>query len=405
MNVEPRLAGDTKQTPTSVAARTLGVSESRLAAVSTRLNRPAVAAVGAALAAVLADDNDRLLASGTAKGAPTWGIAETTAGDRAVPISSMVLVPAGVIADHEVVARIHQADWEAELEVFTTVDQLIGLRSAFRAWVVETTTSASPFRFGQFTVEADNKGINLVRWDAGEVTRDDLLLPGHVWETVDKHVHGSLAMSETLAAAGLASSAGVLCVGPPGTGKSQLARIVAAEVRGRATVLMATSWAVQRFLTPLFRLAGQLAPSVVVIDDLDLVVGSRGAGAEQLHGFLGSMDEVMASREGVVVLASTNAPGSIDPAAIRASRFDAVIEMKAPGPQGRYRILERYLAAFPDLDLGRVVRATDGATGADLRDLARRAYLSSEGRVTTEAVLRAVAAGRFSEELTTGAYL
>ena len=219
---------------------------------------------------------------------------------------------------------------------------------------------------------------------------------------LDRNIHGSLAMSESLASAGLASSAGVLCVGPPGTGKSQLARIVANEAAGRATVLMASSWAVQRFLTPLFRLASQLAPSIVVIDDLDLVVGGRGAGAEQLHGFLSSMDEVMTSREGVVVLASTNAPGSIDPAAIRASRFDAVIEMKAPGPQGRYRILERYLAAFPDLDLGRVVRATDGATGADLRDLARRAYLSSQGRVTTEAVLAAVAAGRFSE-LTTGA--
>ena len=256
MNVEPRTVGDTKQTPTSVAARTLGVSQARLAAVSTRLNRPAVAAVGSVLAGVLAEDADRLVAGGTAKGAPVWGIAETTGGDRAVPISAIVLVPAGVIADHEVVARIHQADWEAELEVFTTVDRLIGLRSAFRAWVVETTTTASPFRFGQFTVEADNKGINLTRWEAGEVTRDDLLLPTHVWETVDRHVHGSLAMSETLAAAGLASSAGVLCVGPPGTGKSQLARIVAAEVLGRATVLMATSWAVQRFLTPLFRLAG-----------------------------------------------------------------------------------------------------------------------------------------------------
>ena len=131
----------------------------------------------AVLAGVLAEDADRLVAGGTAKGAPVWGIAETTGGDRAVPISAIVLVPAGVIADHEVVARIHQADWEAELEVFTTVDRLIGLRSAFRAWVVETTTTASPFRFGQFTVEADNKGINLTRWEAGEVTRDDLLLP------------------------------------------------------------------------------------------------------------------------------------------------------------------------------------------------------------------------------------
>lgn len=103
MNVEPRTVGDTKQTPTSVAARTLGVSESRLAAVSTPLNRPAVAAVGAALATVLAEDADLLLAGGAAKGAPVWGIAETTAGDRAVPLSAIVLVPAGVIADHEVV--------------------------------------------------------------------------------------------------------------------------------------------------------------------------------------------------------------------------------------------------------------------------------------------------------------
>ena len=405
MTSETRIVGDTKQTPTSVAARALGVSPARLAAVSTNLNRPAVAAVGAALAGAIRDAPDRLLAGGNAKGAPLWTIAETAGGDIAVPQSAMVLVPAGLVADHEVVARLHQADWEATLEVFTTVDRLIALRSAFRAWVIETTSTASPFRFGQFTVEADNKGVNLTRWEAGEATRDDLLLPPHVWETVDRHVHGSLAMSERLASAGLASSAGVLCVGPPGTGKSQLARIVAAEVTGRATVLMASPWSVQRFLTPLFRLAAQLAPAIVVIDDLDLVVGSRGAGAEQLHGFLGSMDEVMTSREGVVVLASTNAPGSIDPAAIRASRFDAVIEMKAPGPQGRYRILARYLAAFPELDLGRVVRATDGATGADLRDLARRAYLASNGQVTTESVLRAVAAGRFSEDLTTGAYL
>ena len=394
-----------KETPSSVASRALGVAAARLAAVSTPLNRPAVAAVGAALAAAVAGDDDRVLGGGRGRGVPVWSIAETAAADVAVPSSITVLLPAGVISDHEVVARLHQAQWDATIEVFTTVDRIVRLRPAFRAWVVETTTTSSPYRFGQFTVEAAQSGIELARWSPGEISRADLLLPPQVWETVDRTIHGSLEMSEALAAAGLASSAGVLCVGPPGTGKSALARIVAGEVKDRATVLMATPWAAQRFLGPLFRLAAQLAPAVVVIDDLDLVVGSRGAGAEQLHGFLASMDEVMGSPEGVVVLASTNAPGSIDPAAIRASRFDAVIEMTAPGLEGRYRILGRYLAGFPDVDVARVARATDGATGADLRDLARRAYLASRGDVTTEAVLAAVADGRFAEELTTGAYL
>jgi hypothetical protein len=394
-----------KETPSSVASRALGVSQARLAAVSTPLNRPAVAAVGAALAAAVSGDEDRVLGGGRGRGVPVWSIAETATADVAVPSSITVLVPAGVIADHEVVARLHQAQWDAVIEVFTTVDRIVRLRQAFRAWVVETTSTASPFRFGQFSVEAANYGIELARWSPGEISRADLLLPPQVWETVDRTIHGSLQMGEALAAAGLASSAGVLCVGPPGTGKSALARIVAAEATGRATVLMATPAAAQRFLGPLFRLAAQLAPAVVVIDDLDLVVGSRGAGAEQLHGFLASMDEVMGSPEGVVVLASTNAPGTIDPAAIRASRFDAVIEMTAPRREGRARILERYLAAFPDVDIDRVVRATEGATGADLRDLARRAYLASRGEVTTEAVLAAVTDGRFAEELTTGAYL
>ena len=64
----------------------------------------------------------------------------------------------------------------------------------------------------------------------------------------------------------------------------------------------------------------------------------------------------------------------------------------------------RYLAAFPDLDLGRVVRATDGATGADLRDLARRAYLAS-GAGHHRGGPRRGGAGRFAADLTTGAYL
>ncbi len=107
----------------------------------------------------------------------------------------------------------------------------------------------------------------------------------------------------------------------------------------------------------------------------------------------------------MVVLASTNDPGSIDPAAIRASRFDAVVEMRAPELEGRVLVLRRYLSRFPDVDLVRVAAATDGATGADLRDVARRAVLATEGKVTTRALLDAVADGAWVDNLVHGAYL
>jgi transitional endoplasmic reticulum ATPase len=196
-----------------------------------------------------------------------------------------------------------------------------------------------------------------------------------------------------------------LLVGPPGTGKSQLARIVAAELLGRATVLVPTAGTARRSLRELLRLATRLAPSLVIVDDVDLVVGSRGGDSETLQEFLTSMDETMGEAEGVVVLASTNDPRSIDPAAVRASRFDTVVEMVAPGTVAREAVLRRHLSRFPGLDFARLAAATDGATGADLRDLARRAYLLSGGDLTIEAVLRAAAEGRWAADLTTGAYL
>jgi purine nucleosidase len=106
------------------------------------------------------------------------------------------------------------------------------------------------------------------------------------------------------------------------------------------------------------------------------------------------LDPTLPERIGrlVVMGGAVTAHGNITPSAEFNVYFD---------PEAAKIVFE----AFPELDLGRVVRATDGATGADLRDLARRAYLASEGRVTTEAVVRAIAAGRFSEDLTTGAYL
>ena len=111
-----------------------------------------------------------------------------------------------------------------------------------------------------------------------------------------------------------------------------------------------------------------------------------------------------------MVIASTNDPRKIDKAARRSSRFDTVITMEAPGFDGRVAILERYLAwSDATLDLAAVARATDGATGADLKELVRATVLATDDQVTTGALLGQAATqgkGRWaSEPAPAGVYL
>lgn len=110
------------------------------------------------------------------------------------------------------------------------------------------------------------------------------------------------------------------------------------------------------------------------------------------------MDGGLADRSGVVVIASTNDHRKIDKAARRSSRFDTVIKMEAPGVEGRLAILQRYLAwSDADLDLPAVARATDGATGADLKELVRATVLETSDAVTTAALLAQARAGGWRE--------
>ena len=107
-----------------------------------------------------------------------------------------------------------------------------------------------------------------------------------------------------------------------------------------------------------------------------------------------------------MVIASTNDHRKVDKAARRSSRFDTVIRMEAPNLAGRRAILERYLAwCDVELDLAAVARATDGATGADLKELVRAAVLHTVDNVTTEALLAQAANGRWRATKVTGQYL
>lgn len=242
--------------------------------------------------------------------------------------------------------------------------------------------------------------------------RDDVVVPARVWEVLDRNVTGLFAGLDRLRGAGLATNRGILLTGPPGTGKTALCRVLAAELAGSATVVFCDATSVQHALPLLYRELRRLGPSVVVMEDVDLVIGDRAGGASSaLLDFLLALDGAMSEHEGVVTIATTNDPGSLDAAACRSARLDVVVEVPPPSAEGRAAILERYLrdvtvdSAGIDgsgVDVVRVAAATEGLTGADLRELVSDAVLhvvaaeqaGQVAAVDTAALLRLAAARR-----------
>jgi cell division protease FtsH len=192
------------------------------------------------------------------------------------------------------------------------------------------------------------------------------------------------------AAAGAVAPRGVLMVGPPGTGKTLLARAVAGEADVPFFALTGSSF-VEMFVgvgaarvRDLFTAARKAAPSIVFIDEVD-AIGQRRGGAlvsndereQTLNQMLAEMDGFDAT-SGVVVLAATNRPETLDPALLRPGRFDRQVEIPLPNLRERSAILEvhardKHLADDVDLDV--VARSTPGFSGADLANLVNEAAI------------------------------
>jgi len=184
---------------------------------------------------------------------------------------------------------------------------------------------------------------------------------------------------------------GVLLVGPPGTGKTLLARAVAGEagvvffrMNGADFVEMFVGVGAAR-VRDLFRQAREKAPCIIFIDELDAIGKSRQAGGmsgndereQTLNQLLVEMDGFDA-RSGVIILAATNRPETLDPALLRPGRFDRQVLIPTPDLTGREAILKIHASKIkvdPSVDLRKVAQATAGLSGADLENIVNEAAL------------------------------
>ena len=193
---------------------------------------------------------------------------------------------------------------------------------------------------------------------------------------------------------------GILLVGPPGTGKTMLAKAVAGEsnvpffsISGSEFVEMFVGMGASK-VRDLFRQAKEKAPCIVFIDEIDAIGQKRNSGQfggndereQTLNQLLTEMDG-FEGNTGVIILAATNRPDSLDPALTRPGRFDRRVPVELPDLKGREEILKvhaKKVKIAPGVDFNTVARMASGASGAELAN------------IVNEAALRAVRAGRKS---------
>jgi cell division protease FtsH len=187
---------------------------------------------------------------------------------------------------------------------------------------------------------------------------------------------------------------GVLLVGPPGTGKTLMARAVAGEA-GVPFFSIAGSEFVEMFVgmgaskvRDLFKQASEKAPCIVFIDEIDTIGKKRDSGAavggndereQTLNQLLTEMDGFDATK-GVIILAATNRPDSLDPALLRPGRFDRRVAVELPDLKGREDILRLHAGKVklgPDCNFAMIARMTPGASGAELANIINEGALSA----------------------------
>ena len=304
-----------------------------------------------------------------------------------------------IMNDPELVERLHKsgADFTGEI-----VEAMNPILSALLSWVLPLLIffgigqymnkrlmknmggpGAMQFGMGKSNAKIFVKPTNGIKFAdvAGEDEAKDSL------QEVVEYLHNPTKYRDI----GAKMPKGILLVGPPGTGKTMLAKAVAGEsevpffsISGSEFVEMFVGMGAAK-VRDLFKQAKEKAPCIVFIDEIDAIGKKRGGGAlggndereQTLNQLLTEMDG-FEDNAGVIILAATNRPESLDPALTRPGRFDRQVPVTLPDLQGRVAILKVHAAKIktaPSIDYDKVARMASGASGAELANIVNEAAL------------------------------